>query len=258
MSESTRVPPDAWHRLREHTAARIALGRSGAGLPTDELLRFGLAHAQARDAVHLALDVAALTARLRPLNLTTHAVRSAATDRASYLLRPDLGRRLHPDDAARLRDLSRPEGCDLLIVIGDGLSAQAIERQAPPLLEAVLSQAPPDWSIGPLVIATQARVALGDEVGAALGARLVAMLIGERPGLSSPDSLGIYLTWAPQAGRHDAQRNCISNVRPEGLPPAAAATRLWWLCREARQLRLTGVELKDRSDQPLLSQRSRD
>lgn len=258
MSESTRVPPDPWHHLREHTAARIALGRSGAGLPTDELLRFGLAHAQARDAVHLALDVAALTARLQPLNLPTHAVRSAATDRARYLLRPDLGRRLHPDDAARLRDVSRPEGCDLLIVLGDGLSAQAIERQAPPLLEAVLSQAPPDWSIGPLVIATQARVALGDEVGAALGARLVAMLIGERPGLSSPDSLGIYLTWAPQAGRHDAQRNCISNVRSEGLPPAMAATRLWWLCREARHLRLTGVQLKDRSDQSLLSQRSRD
>jgi ethanolamine ammonia-lyase small subunit len=123
-----------------------------------------------------------------------------------------------------------------------------VARQAPPLIEAIRQQAPAGWSLGPVVIAQQARVALGDEVGALLGARLVAVLIGERPGLSSPDSLGIYLTWHPQVGRNDAQRNCISNVRPEGLPPAAAAARLWWLCQEARHLGLTGVGLKDRSD----------
>jgi ethanolamine ammonia-lyase small subunit len=245
------VSHDPWHHLREYTAARIALGRSGAGLPTEALLQFGLAHAQARDAVHVALDVPALTQQLRALGLSTCAVRSAAADRATYLLRPDLGRRLHPDDAPRLRELARHAACDLLLVIGDGLSSQAIARQALPLVQAVLRQAPADWSLGPLVVATQARVALGDEVGDLLGARLVAMLIGERPGLSSPDSLGIYLTWAPKPGRHDAQRNCISNVRPEGLPPETAAARLWWLCREARRLQLTGVQLKDRSEDSL-------
>ncbi len=242
---------DPWHHLRAHTAARIALGRSGAGLPTEALLQFGLAHAQARDAVHVALDVPALKQQLQSLGLPVHTVRSAAADRATYLLRPDLGRRLHPDDAPRLRELARPTGCDLLIVIGDGLSSQAIEHQALPMVQAVLQQTPADWSLGPLVVATQARVALADEVGALVNARLVAMLIGERPGLSSPDSLGIYLTWAPQPGRHDAQRNCISNVRPEGLPPEAAAARLWWLCREARRLQLTGVQLKDRSEDSL-------
>ncbi|MBX3608522.1 MAG: ethanolamine ammonia-lyase subunit EutC [Hydrogenophaga sp.] len=251
MSDNGSTGPDPWHHLRAHTAARIALGRAGAGLPTQELLRFGVAHAQARDAVHMALDVPALATKLQALGLPTLSVRSAAADRATYLLRPDLGRRLHPDDASRLRAAAPADGCDLLLVIGDGLSSQAIEHQAVPLVQAIVAQAPASWSLGPVVIATQARVALGDEVGAAFKARLVAMLIGERPGLSSPDSLGIYLTWAPQPGRSDAQRNCISNVRPEGLPPAAAAARLWWLCREARLLQLTGVQLKDRSDDAL-------
>lgn len=239
---------DPWTHLREHTAARIALGRSGAGLPTHELLRFGLAHAQARDAVHIPLDVSTLEAQLKALGCVTHTVRSAAGDRATYLLRPDLGRRLHPDEAQRLPYLAPAGGIDLLVVIGDGLSSQAIAHQAVPVVEAIRRQAPADWTLGPVIIATQARVALGDEVGALLGARLVAMLIGERPGLSSPDSLGIYLTWAPQPGRHDGQRNCISNVRPEGLSHEAAAARLWWLCQEARRLQLTGVSLKDRSD----------
>lgn len=240
--------PDPWTHLREHTAARIALGRSGEGLPTHELLQFGLAHAQARDAVHIALDVTALEVQLQALGCNTHKVRSAAADRATYLLRPDLGRRLHPDEAQTLSDLAPAGGIDLLLVIGDGLSSQAIARQAVPMVEAIRRQAPADWTLGPVIIATQARVALGDEVGALLGARMVAMLIGERPGLSSPDSLGIYLTWAPQPGRNDGQRNCISNVRPEGQLDEEAAARLWWLCQEAQRLRLTGVNLKDRSD----------
>jgi ethanolamine ammonia-lyase small subunit len=240
---------DPWTDLRVHTAARIALGRAGAGLPTKELLSFGLAHAQARDAVHIQLDVAALAGRVQALGCQTLTVRSAATDRATYLLRPDLGRRLHAEDAQGLAAQARPEGCDLLLVVGDGLSSLALERQAVPLIEAIRALAPSDWTLGPVAIATQARVALGDEVGALLKARMVAVLIGERPGLSSPDSLGIYLTWAPRLGRNDAQRNCISNVRPEGLPPAAAAARLWWLCREARKLQLSGVDLKDRSDE---------
>lgn len=244
---------DSWAHLRAYTAARIALGRTGAALPTHELLRFGLAHAQARDAVHLALDVPALQARLQAIGRETLCVHSAAADRAAYLLRPDLGRRLHPDDAQRLDARKRTEAVDLLLVVGDGLSSQAVERQAVPLVQAIGEQAPAGWRLGPVVIATQARVALADEVGERLGARMVAMLIGERPGLSSPDSLGIYLTWDPRPGRHDAQRNCISNVRPEGLPVQAAAARLWWLCAEARRLQLTGVQLKDRSDEMLLS-----
>jgi ethanolamine ammonia-lyase small subunit len=243
---------DPWTDLRAHTAARIALGRAGAGLPTRELLRFGLAHAQARDAVHVQLDVTALAARLQALGCETLTAHSAATDRAAYLLRPDLGRRLNAEDAQSLAAQARPEGCDLLLMVGDGLSSLAVERQAAPLIEAIRKLAPQDWTLGPVVIASQARVALGDEVGALLRARMVAVLIGERPGLSSPDSLGIYLTWAPRPGRNDAQRNCISNVRPEGLPPAAAAARLWWLCREARRLQLSGVDLKDRSEEPAL------
>lgn len=239
---------DPWTDLRAHTAARIALGRSGAGLPTKELLSFGLAHAQARDAVHVQLDAASLAGRLQALGCETLTVRSAASDRATYLLRPDLGRRLNAEDAAQLAAQARPASCDLLLVVGDGLSSLAVQRQALPLIEAIRRLAPSDWTLGPVVIATQARVALGDEVGALLQARMVAVLIGERPGLSSPDSLGIYLTWAPRPGRNDAQRNCISNVRPEGLPASAAAARLWWLCREARKLQLTGVDLKDRSD----------
>ncbi|MDF3823395.1 ethanolamine ammonia-lyase light chain EutC [Leptospira sp. 96542] len=162
---------DPWADLRAHTAARIALGRSGAGLPTGELLRFSVAHAQARDAVHIQLDVPALEQRLQALGCDTIAVRSAADSRATYLLRPDLGRRLHANDVPRLADAADPAGCDLLIVVGDGLSSLAVERQAAPLIEAIRAQAPhsPDepWRLGPVVIATQARVALGDEADGA-------------------------------------------------------------------------------------------
>lgn len=249
---STGPLPDPWDDLRAHTAARLALGRAGTAIPTRALLDFGLAHAQARDAVHLQLDADALSVQLTALGCTTLQVASAAPDRAAYLLRPDLGRRLGDADAGRLRGLPAGDapdaGCDLLLVVADGLSSLAVERNAVPLVQAIVRTAPQGWRIGPVVIATQARVALGDEVGALLGARMVAALIGERPGLSSPDSLGIYLTWHPQVGRSDAERNCISNVRAEGLAPAAAAARLWWLCQEARQLGLTGVGLKDRSD----------
>jgi ethanolamine ammonia-lyase small subunit len=278
---------DPWADLRAHTAARLALGRSGTSLPTEEVLRFGLAHAQARDAVHRPLDVAALESQLQAQGLRTLQVASAAADRTTFLLRPDLGRRLaetsrtlldeagaagaglneagtdaagteaaapaHPEraEAGRAAD-SETLGPDLVLVVADGLSAPAIARNAVPMLAAIERQAPAGWRVGPVVIATQARVALGDEIGQALGAGLVAMLIGERPGLSSPDSLGIYLTWRPRVGRSDAERNCISNIRPEGLGYDAAAHRFWWLCREARHLRLTGVRLKDGSDQAIL------
>lgn len=242
------LPPDPWTDLRAHTAARIALGRAGAAMPTHELLRFGAAHAQARDAVHTQLDVPALAAQLGAQGHRVLQVKSAAPSRAAYLLRPDLGRRLSATDAQTLAGLAAADGCDLLLVVGDGLSSLAVQRHAAELVRQITDTAPAGWTLGPAVIATQARVALGDDIGAALKARMVAMLIGERPGLSAPDGIGIYLTWGPRPGRNDAQRNCISNVRPEGQPLRAAAQRLWWLCREARRLQLTGVGLKDLSD----------
>ena len=241
------VTSDPWGALREHTPARVALGRSGVSLPTRELLAFGCAHALARDAVHLPLDAVALCEQLLAHGWPSLHVRSAAPDRATYLLRPDLGRRLDEGSAARLREHTT-EGCDVQLVVGDGLSSLAVSRHAVPLIEQIRAQAPATWRFGPVVVAEQARVALGDPVGELLHARLAVVLIGERPGLSSPDSLGLYLTWAPRSGRNDAERNCISNVRPEGLGYAAAARKLLWLCGEALRLQLSGVPLKDRSE----------
>jgi ethanolamine ammonia-lyase small subunit len=236
---------DAWDALRERTAARVALGRAGSALPTAALLAFELDHARARDAVHHALDVDALEARLVAMGSKVLRVRSAAPDRAAYLLRPDLGRRL--DDASRVAlEQERKASCDVAFVIADGLSALGVERHATTLLEAAIAQLN-DLTIGPIVIAEQARVALGDEIGAALNARVVIVVIGERPGLTSPDSIGLYLTFAPKVGRHDAERNCISNVRPEGLAPERAAIKLAWLVRAALRRSLSGVALKDDS-----------
>jgi ethanolamine ammonia-lyase small subunit len=246
------VTPDPWDALRRHTPARVALGRSGASMPTDELLRFGFAHAQARDAVHLPLDAEALVASLEAAGCATLRVHSAAPDRATYLLRPDLGRRLSDASIAALDAVPAAEACDLLIVVADGLSSLAVSRHALPLVERLRAQAGTALRLGPVVVAEQARVAIGDPVGERLRARLVAVLIGERPGLSSPDSLGIYLTWAPRVGRSDAERNCISNVRPEGLGYEDAARKLLWLAREASRRQLTGVQLKDRSDERAL------
>ncbi|MDB6000867.1 MAG: eutC [Rhizobacter sp.] len=226
-------------------------------MPTGEVLRFGFAHAQARDAVHLPLDADRLATQFTEAGFATLRVESAAADRASYLLRPDLGRRLSERSATALDEASarsRREGCDLLLVVADGLSSLATSRHALPLAQAVRDQLPDGWTLGPVVIATQARVALGDDIGERLSARLVAVLIGERPGLSSPDSLGIYLTWAPRRGLTDAARNCISNVRPEGLPPAQAARKLMWLAGEATRRRLSGIELKDASDTAAVAQ----
>lgn len=241
------VTSSPWGDWRSATPARLALGRAGTGMPTDEVLRFGWAHAMARDAIHAALDVPALESALRDGGWKVAHVRSQAPDRTAYLRRPDLGRQLDAEDAQRLRaDAGSP--VDLCIVIGDGLSSLAVARHAVPLLAALREHLPTDLSLAPVVIATQARVALADEVGEAFGARLSIMLIGERPGLSSPDSLGIYVTHAPRRGRHDAERNCISNVRPEGLAYATAAFKLGWLLREALRRGLTGVGLKDDSE----------
>ncbi len=242
------LTPDPWRELRVHTPARVALGRTGVSLPTHELLRFGCAHALARDAVHVPLDAQALCQQLQAHGWPSLQVRSAAADRATYLLRPDLGRRLDEASVAQLREHAPATVCDILLVVGDGLSSLAVSRHAVPLIEQIRAQAPVTWRFGPIVVAEQARVALGDPVGELMRARLVVVLIGERPGLSSPDSLGIYLTWAPRSGRSDAERNCISNVRPEGLGYVQAARKLLWLCGEALRLQLTGVQLKDRSD----------
>jgi len=236
-------------RLRCHTPARIGLGRAGPALPTAEVLALALAHARARDAVHAALDVTALEEALRARDVVPAVVRSAAPDRATYLARPDLGRRLAPGAAAVLGPLPRAPA--VAVVIADGLSALAAQRHAPPLLAALRARAPERWGGAPSVVALQARVALGDEIGALLGARLVVVLIGERPGLSSPDSLGAYLTSDPRPGRTDAERNCVSNVRPDGLPYAEAARRIDWLAREALARGGTGVALKDESEAEL-------
>jgi ethanolamine ammonia-lyase small subunit len=256
-AESPPVHADPWADLRRFTSARLALGRAGSSLPTAELLRFGCAHAEARDAVHVPLDVLALQAQLESIGVPSCAAQSAAADRATYLQRPDLGRQLSDADARRLAHLSntqpRSAQGDVLLVIADGLSSRAVQRHAAPLVEQIRAQAPAGRQVGPVVIATQARVALGDTIGEGLGARLVAVLIGERPGLSSPDSLGIYLTWAPRTGRRDAERNCISNVRPEGLGYARAAHKFWWLCEEAARRGETGIGLKDGSDAALLA-----
>jgi len=245
--------PDPWTELRRHTAARIALGRAGASLPTAEWLAFGVAHAMARDAVHLPFESAALAAVLAGHGFQTVTVESAAADRAIYLRRPDLGRRLSPRSAALLASLAQGD-IDLAVVLGDGLSARAVHAQALPfLLELRPRLEAEGLALGALLLAQQCRVALGDEAGALLRARAVLVLIGERPGLSSPDSLGAYLTWAPRRGRSDAERNCVSNIRPEGLAHAEAARQVAWLLGAARRIGATGVVLKDESDSPQLS-----
>lgn len=241
MSEPEHTIANSWHALRRLTQARIALGRAGVSVPTAAQLQFQLAHARARDAVHTALDVDALR-RALPGALVAH---SACAGRAQYLQRPDLGRSL--DQPSReLLSQAAPAGCDVALVLADGLSAQAIEHNARPLLALLLPQLERDgWTQGPLVIAQQARVALGDEVGQLLKARAVVVLIGERPGLSSPDSMGIYMTWNARPGLTDESRNCISNIRPAGMSHAQAARKLLYLLNEARSRGVSGVALKD-------------
>lgn len=230
---------DPFAALRRITPARIGIGRAGDAQPTTALLEFQLAHSRARDAVHGQVDFSALAAELAPLpSLLVH---SQVGDRLSYLQRPDLGRRLRSEDLPLLS--AENADWDAAIVVADGLSAAAVQTHAVPVIREMLERLP-DWRFAPIVLANGGRVALGDEIGAALGAQLVVMLIGERPGLSAADSLGIYLTWAPRVGRSDAERNCISNIHGSGLSPAAAAELLAWLMSAARQRQLSGVDLK--------------
>ena len=229
------------------TPARVGLGRSGAGLPTGALLDFTLDHARARDAVHAAFDVPCLVASLGALDLDPVPVSSRAPDRRDYLRRPDLGRMLDADSQARLAGRAG-EPCDLVLVIADGLSPTAVNLHAAGVTAQLLSFLEQDGiAVGHVVIACGARVALGDEIGEILRARVVAVLIGERPGLSAPDSLGAYLTYDPRVGRSDAERNCVSNIHSSGLGSAEAAFKIAWLIREALARRISGVSLKDES-----------
>jgi ethanolamine ammonia-lyase small subunit len=258
--ETADLPPspgtpatDSWQGLRRYTAARIALGHTGGSQRTESVLDFRLSHARARDAVHSPFDADALEQQLRARGLFTFRLATAATDRRTYLLRPDLGRKL--DNPSRQRifaNLNRWGHCDLAIIVSDGLAAQAAGHHATatlaPLVGELLANS---WSLFPIFVVPFARVKLQDEIGELLGARQTLMLLGERPGLGSPDSLGAYFTFNPHAACTDADRNCISNIRPEGLPPVDAADKLARLLAESARLSLSGVALKD-SDLPPL------
>jgi ethanolamine ammonia-lyase small subunit len=235
---SSKEVETLWRRFTGVTRARIGLGRAGDALPTAHLLDFQYAHARARDAVAAQADFAALAAQLDPI--PTLSVHSAASDRSIYLRRPDLGRVLARDSAALLSN----GPYDAVFVIADGLSASAVQTHAAAVLKAAVARLP-GWALGPAVLASQARVALGDDIGARMGATMIVVLIGERPGLTVPNSLGVYLTYAPQIGRRDAERNCISNIHADGLTYDAAAEKLAWLMSRARMVRLTGVALKE-------------
>jgi ethanolamine ammonia-lyase small subunit len=245
--------------LRRYTSARVGLGRAGPAVPTFAQLLFQLDHALARDAVHAHLDVPALIHALQQRNLESIALESAVTSapdqdpRQLYLRRPDLGRTLHPESAQALQQLTATthQDPDIIFIIADGLSALAIERHALPLLDATINLLGPDQGrVGPTIVVTQARVAIGDEIGQLLKATMTVTFIGERPGLSAPDSLGVYITWQPRPGRTDAERNCISNVRHEGLSYAEAAQRILFYLNGAKQLQATGVQLKENTSLP--------
>ena len=241
---------DPWEELKQFTDARIALGRSGCSILTDEYLRFSLAHARACDTIKMPFDRQMVRKRLEDMGLDVEFAESAAASRDIFIRRPDFGRRLSETSRERLKKLKYP-GADVLIVIGDGLSSKAVHKQAVPLIQEFLPYMKElGLSVGPVVLAKQSRVALGDDIAEVMHCGLVVMLIGERPGLSSPDSLGIYMTYKPFAGRLESERNCISNVRPEGLSYERAAFKLAWLVEMAYDLQVSGTKLKDKSDDP--------
>jgi ethanolamine ammonia-lyase small subunit len=241
---------DRWSHLRGLTAARIGLGRAGPGIATADHLAFRAAHALARDAVHASLDLDAVAEAMTPLGLTVLRVESRCADQATYLTRPDLGRRLAPDSAHRLKTAG--PGAEVGILVAGGLSALATGSHAASLLALLVpAMLRGGYSVGPICLAPRGRVALGDEVGELLESRLMLVLIGERPGLSSPDSLGAYVTYGPRLGRTDADRNCVSNIRPEGMALDEAARRVGWLIDQALARRISGVTLKDDSDRLL-------
>ena len=270
INEKEIVHQDAWEKLRQFTDARIGLGRVGTSIPTSELLRFQLSHAQAIDAVHVPLNVNELSDQLelsevlKPYLPLQH-LHSKATDRIEYLQRPDLGRQLDDKSIAQLQLITEQQAIadqpyDLVFVIADGLSSYAISHHAQSFLEKFIRRLEEDeskkWNIAPICVVQQGRVAVGDDVCAALNAKQVVLLIGERPGLSSPDSMGLYLTWNAKRGTEDSMRNCISNIRPEGLKYQSAVHKAHYLMTESFRRELSGVSLKDRSEDVLIDDSS--
>lgn len=257
-----KVIHNPWSDLRRFTDARIGLGRAGISLPTSEMLAFQLSHAQARDAVGFALNINEMSCRLSDLNPAAPVfhLRSQADDRTTYLQRPDLGRKLNQSSRTTLASFMAGQKqhteskYDLAIVVADGLSSLAVQQNTQPFISELLGQLgeSQQLKLAPITLVEQGRVAIGDDIGELLNAQIVMVLIGERPGLSSPDSLGLYLTWAPKAGLSDACRNCISNIRPAGLSYEEAARRTVYLLREAKKLKLTGVNLKDRTQDDVI------
>jgi ethanolamine ammonia-lyase small subunit len=268
---SNIVTLNPWEKLKAFTDARIAIGRAGSSLPTSELLKFQLEHAKARDAVHLPLNPSLLLDELKQslsenknelcppaldllpdhLSYSQQVVTSQAMDRGAYLQRPDLGRLLNQTSIELLSDITPESNFDLSIVCVDGLSSVAIQKNvAPFLLELLRLMAvkKTQLTLAPIMVCTQGRVAIGDHVAETLRAKTVMVLVGERPGLSSPDSMGLYLTYGAKVGCHDAQRNCISNIRPGGLSYKEAASKAMYLIEESQRLKLSGVNLKERTD----------
>ena len=265
LAQNGAVVANPWRDLRQFTDARIGLGRAGISLPTAELLAFQLSHAQARDAVNLPLDISRLTTLLSTTSVLENldpplVVTSQAIDRLTYLQRPDLGRKLSEHGRNQLIDYVNRNNIpnkpyDLAIVVVDGLSSLAVQNNAQPFINELLTQlnaTDTPLTLAPITLVQQGRVAIGDDIGQLLNAQIVIVLIGERPGLSSPDSLGLYMTWAPKTGLTDAYRNCISNIRPAGLPYQEAAKRTIYLIQQANKLKLTGVNLKDRTQDDVI------
>lgn len=264
--DNGKVVENPWSDLRRFTDARIGLGRAGISLPTSEMLAFQLSHAQARDAVNFPLDISEMTKTLSAIDALSVvekplSVQSEAVDRVTYLQRPDLGRKLNQAGRTTLlntmqnRQSSTQAQYDLAIVVVDGLSSLAVQKNAAPFISELLKQLstePSPYKIAPITLVEQGRVAIGDDIGELLNAQVVMVLIGERPGLSSPDSLGLYLTWEPKTGLNDACRNCISNIRPAGLSYFEAARRAVYLLQEAKKCGLTGVNLKDRTQDDVI------
>ena len=255
---AAKSKPSMSESLQQYTAARVSLGHVGPAIPLGEQLRFQLDHALARDAVHAQLDVTTMMQGLQQRQMECLSLRSAVADgsghdRQLYLRRPDLGRTLHHESRQTLlRSSARPAtGPGVVIVIADGLSALAVDRHALLLLDALIDRILPldQWNVGPVCVVSQGRVAIGDEIGDLLNAKISIMLIGERPGLSASDSLGVYITWNPRPGRTDAERNCISNIRHEGLSYTDAAQRIAFYMDGAKQLHATGIALKENNSQ---------
>jgi ethanolamine ammonia-lyase small subunit len=238
---------DVWRSLRKYTPARIAIGRAGGSLPTAEVLDFAWAHAEARDAVKMELDVEKLAAAIEGLGVKCLRLESAAGDRETYVRRPDLGRRLSDGSRRMLEGLNPPTAAyDVAVIVADGLSAMAAQEQAVRVLEKLLPMlSASKFGVGPVCVVRNGRVAIEDEIGELLRAKAAVILLGERPGLGTADSLGAYLIFGPKVGKTDAERNCVSNIREAGMKADAAAEAIGYLLGEAVRRRMSGVGLKD-------------